>query len=193
MSHHHPDPVEENIETHPVKMTIAIGIGTIGLVVGIIMLATFAVNTHSVGGETKANTPEAISARIAPLTQLVADPTKGPVPPLSATPAAPVAAEAPIVAAAIPAATAPDSAPSVAANGKSIYDTTCAVCHANGVAGAPKTGDKAGWTARIAKGNTTLYEHALKGINAMPAKGGNPGLAEADVKKAVDYMVSLVK
>lgn len=193
MSHHHPDPVEENIETHPAKLAVSIAAGAIGLVIGIIMLASFAVGTHSVGSEAKANTPEAVSARIAPLTQLVADPAKGPVPPLSSAPATSTVANAPIVAMAIPAATPTDSVLSTAVGGKGIYESTCTVCHANGVAGAPKTGDKAAWTARIAKGNATLYEHALKGFNAMPAKGGNASLADVDVKKAVDYMVSLGK
>ena len=66
-------------------------------------------------------------------------------------------------------------------------------CHAAGIAGAPKTGDKGIWTVRIAKGKPTLYEHALKGFNGMPAKGGNTSLADADVKAAVDYMVAQIK
>jgi len=81
-----------------------------------------------------------------------------------------------------------------AADGKGTYDKACFVCHAAGVAGAPKFGDKADWGPRIAQGNDTLYTHALKGFTGkkgmMPAKGGNAGLADADVKAAVDYMVS---
>ena len=59
--------------------------------------------------------------------------------------------------------------------------------------GAPKAGEKTAWAPRIAKGKPTLYEHAIKGFNAMPAKGGNAALADADVKAAVDYMVALIK
>jgi len=81
-----------------------------------------------------------------------------------------------------------------AADGKGTYDKACAACHAAGVAGAPKFGDKAAWKDRIAQGNDKLYEHALKGFQGkkgfMPAKGGNAALADADVKAAVDYMVS---
>jgi len=81
-----------------------------------------------------------------------------------------------------------------AADGKSTYDKACMACHAAGVAGAPKIGDKAAWGPRIAQGNDTLYTHALKGFQGkkgfMPAKGGNAALADADVKAAVDYMVS---
>ena len=81
--------------------------------------------------------------------------------------------------------------------GKAAYDANCAACHTAGVAFAPKLGDKAAWKARISKGNGTLYQNAIKGFKGnkgfMPAKGGNAGLLEADVKAAVDYMISRVK
>lgn len=81
--------------------------------------------------------------------------------------------------------------------GKSVYDSTCAACHGTGVAGAPKVGDKAAWKARVAQGNAKLYEHAIKGFQGktgfMPAKGGNTSLPDADVKAAVDHMLSLSK
>ena len=80
-----------------------------------------------------------------------------------------------------------------AANGKATYESTCEVCHATGVANSPKYGDKAAWKDRIAKGKDALYQSALKGFQGMsgfmPAKGGNAGLSDADVKAAVDYMV----
>lgn len=78
--------------------------------------------------------------------------------------------------------------------GKATYDASCMACHAAGVAGAPKLGDKAAWGPRIAQGNDTLYTHALKGFQGkagmMPPKGGNMALKDEDVKAAVDYMVS---
>ncbi len=84
-----------------------------------------------------------------------------------------------------------------AANGKATYESTCEVCHATGVANSPRFGDKAAWKDRIAKGKPTLYEHAIKGFQGtsgfMPAKGGNAGLSDADVKAAVDYMVGAAK
>jgi cytochrome c5 len=39
----------------------------------------------------------------------------------------------------------------------------------------------------------TVYEIALKGKGAMPPKGGNLSLSDADVKAAVDYMVNAAK
>ena len=77
------------------------------------------------------------------------------------------------------------------ADGKKTYEGLCAACHAAGIAGAPKVGDKAAWSARIAQGESTLHDHAIKGIRAMPAKGGNPALSDAEVKAAVAHMVGL--
>ena len=77
--------------------------------------------------------------------------------------------------------------------GEAVYKQACAVCHAAGVAGAPKMTDKAAWGPRLAKGVDVLYTSALKGIGAMPAKGGNPALADAEVKAAVDYMAAQAK
>lgn len=74
--------------------------------------------------------------------------------------------------------------------GQQAYTQACAFCHDKGIAGAPKTGDKAAWSARLAKGNEALYTSALKGKGAMPAKGGNPSLADDKVKAAVDYLVA---
>ncbi|MEQ1879558.1 MAG: c-type cytochrome [Burkholderiales bacterium] len=76
---------------------------------------------------------------------------------------------------------------------KGAYDKICAVCHSAGIAGAPKTGDKAAWAPRIAAGQAALYNSALKGKNAMPPKGGMLDLPDAEVKAAVDYMVNASK
>lgn len=97
---------------------------------------------------------------------------------------------------AAPATTPPPAAEPVAENaaGKSVYGKTCAMCHAAGVAGAPKPGDKAEWAPRIAQGNDTLYKHALEGFTGskgmMPARGGAASLSDDDVKHAVDYMTA---
>jgi cytochrome c5 len=108
---------------------------------------------------------------------------------------APATAAAPVVSAAVPAA-APVAAATPAnqaADGKKIYESTCTVCHGAGVAGAPRFGDKAAWAPRLATGINTLYKTALAGKGAMPAKGGNTSLTDADVKAGVDYMVAAAK
>lgn len=81
---------------------------------------------------------------------------------------------------------------SFAADGKTVYDTTCAACHSTGAAGAPKLGDKAVWAPRL-KDMAALNASAIKGKGVMPAKGGNAGLSDADVTAAVAYMVSQSK
>ncbi|QPF74000.1 cytochrome c5 family protein [Roseateles sp. DAIF2] len=78
--------------------------------------------------------------------------------------------------------------------GKTVYGKTCAMCHAAGVAGAPKPGDKGDWGPRIAQGIETLHKHALEGFTGdkgmMPARGGGSGLSDDEVKAAVDFMVA---
>jgi len=104
------------------------------------------------------------------------------------------AAAAPTAAAAPPASASAAAAPAGGkADGKATFDKTCAVCHATGLAGAPKFGDKAAWAPRIATGLDALHNSALHGKNAMPPKGGNLALTDADVTAAVDYMVSAAK
>ncbi len=96
-----------------------------------------------------------------------------------------------------PAGTSPAGAVKVAAAGpaagKGVFEKVCNVCHGAGIAGAPKAGDKAAWGPRVAQGKPALYEHAIKGIRLMPAKGGNAALADGEVKAAVDYMVGMAK
>jgi cytochrome c5 len=90
------------------------------------------------------------------------------------------------------AAAAPGAKPA-AADGKKIYDTTCTACHTAGVAGAPKLGDKAAWAPRLKQGMDTLVADAIKGKGAMPPKGGNGSLSDADIRAAVEFMVSQSK
>jgi cytochrome c5 len=74
-------------------------------------------------------------------------------------------------------------------DGPSLYDAVCKNCHGPGLIGAPKFGDHAAWAPRIAKGKPALYEHALKGFNAMPAKGSRTDLSDDLIKAGVDFMV----
>jgi len=88
-------------------------------------------------------------------------------------------------------------APSPGRNGQQVYQTTCVACHDAGIAGAPKLGDKSQWAKHVAKGLETLYASAVNGVQsatgAMPPKGGNPALSNAEVKAAVDYIVARSK
>jgi cytochrome c5 len=82
------------------------------------------------------------------------------------------------------------NAPKTLQTGEAVYTSTCAACHGSGAAGAPKFADTAAWTARIAQGEDTLIKHAVEGIRAMPAKGGNPDLDNVEVARAVVYMAN---
>lgn len=116
-------------------------------------------------------------------------------PKASTAPAAPAAA-APATAAAAPA---PAPAPAAAApaagagNGKKVYDGACVACHASGVAGAPKLGDKGAWAPRLATGLDALTASVIKGKGAMPPKGGNASIPDADIRAAVEYMAAAAK
>jgi len=72
--------------------------------------------------------------------------------------------------------------------GKKIYEASCAVCHATDAMGAPNVGNKEAWAKKLKKGIDKVYEAGIKGINAMPPKGG-ANISDADFKKAVDYMI----
>jgi cytochrome c5 len=80
-----------------------------------------------------------------------------------------------------------------AGKGQGVYMNFCAPCHASGVAGAPKTGDKDSWAPRLKQGEKLLVERAIKGFQGkagfMPARGGNSALSDAEVADAVAYMV----
>jgi cytochrome c5 len=83
--------------------------------------------------------------------------------------------------------------PARAADGATVYNQTCAMCHVPGLANAPKFGDKAAWEPRLAGGRDALLNSALKGKGVMPAKGGNPKLTDEEVAAALDHMLAAVK
>ena len=73
--------------------------------------------------------------------------------------------------------------------GDMLYKAICATCHDAGLVGAPKVGVAGDWAPRIGKGKATLYDHAINGFNAMPARGG-ADISDDEVKNAVDYMIA---
>ena len=71
-----------------------------------------------------------------------------------------------------------------------VYEANCKMCHGGTIPGAPGVGKNDEWAPRIKQGKETLYKHALEGFNSMPAKGGNAGLSDDEVKAAVNYMAN---
>lgn len=77
-----------------------------------------------------------------------------------------------------------------AADGEAVYKTTCFACHGTGAAEAPMITKKEQWAPRVANGLPALMETALNGRGAMPARGGNPALSDAEIKAAIIYMTT---
>ena len=186
MSGSHHNDSNTGQQSNPVKIAIGVAIGTVALIIGIILLVHLAVGSY--GSRPMKGDPtmsdKAVAQRLAPVAKVAVDPNA------PATPAAPAAQPA-----AAPAAPAPAAAKTADAGnaGKATFDSACTACHTAGVAGAPKLGDKAAWAPRLAQGKPALYNSALKGKGAMPAKGGNPALSDEAVKAAVDYMLASAK
>ncbi len=181
-----------------VRAVIWIVLASVALILAIYVMAQLAVGSHASRAvrESPLMLAGAVADRLKPVGAVKVDPN---------APAASAAAPAPDATTASAPAGAPAAAPApavaapateVAASadaGKKIFDQVCSVCHKDGVAGAPKTGDKAAWEARVGQGKELLYEHAIKGKGVMPAKGGRMDVLDADVKAAVDYMLAQLK
>jgi len=139
-------------------------------IIGIVLLVKLVIDRPS--ADPSAMTPAAIAERIQPVGQVsFTAAAGGEAAPAPAAPAATVAKAGPV-------------------DGKKVFDGVCTACHTAGVAGAPKFGDKAAWAPRIATGMDTMVNVALHGKGAMPPKGGNPALSDAEIRAAVEYMVS---
>jgi cytochrome c5 len=70
-----------------------------------------------------------------------------------------------------------------------LYQAACLACHSTGAAGAPKIGDAAAWTARLAKGLDSLVTSAINGIGAMPPRGGSQ-YNDDQVRATIEYILS---
>ncbi len=74
-------------------------------------------------------------------------------------------------------------------SGEELYKAACGACHETGVAGAPKTGDKAAWAPRIGMGLATLTKTSITGKGAMPPKGGSDATDE-ELARAIVFMAN---
>ena len=70
------------------------------------------------------------------------------------------------------------------------YNKSCAMCHDQGVAGAPKTGDAATWDARTAKGMDALMASVKNGLNAMPPMGMCFDCTDEEYMALIEYMTA---
>lgn len=170
-----------NGKSNPVTLAIVVSVGTLALIIGIILLAKYAVGSHTPGKDGNTYSEAETAKRIEPVARLAVE-GGAPVASAVAAPAAPAVAQV---------AVAPAAGGKV--DGKSTYDASCAACHGAGVLGAPKLGDKAAWAPRMKAGTAALVASAVKGKGTMPAKGGNASLSDEAVKAAVEHMLASVK
>jgi cytochrome c5 len=168
----------------PKNLIVVIVLSLLVPVLGIVMIAVLATGGLKVDPKSSAMSEEAVARRLKPVGEVVIVE--------AGTPMFATATKSTATTAGDPAQITTAAAKSAggAADGKKTYDAACAMCHAAGVAGAPKTGDKAAWKPRIAQGKDVLYGSAIKGKNLMPPRGGAASLPDADIKAAVDYLVS---
>ena len=159
------NPRESLIKTPRQRVTV-LGLSFVVAVIVIVLLAKLATSGRIYDKDSPAMSPEEVAKRIKPVAEVDVR---------AAEPAAPAGQAA------------------GKADGKKVYESTCIACHGAGIANAPKFGDKAAWAPHLVRGVNELYQTSLKGKGAMPPKGGNLTLSEAEVKAAVDYMVGAVK
>ncbi len=74
--------------------------------------------------------------------------------------------------------------------GEEIVKTVCAACHQTGAANAPKIGDAKAWAPLIKEGRERLVATAIKGVRAMPPRGGDASLTDLEVARAVVYLAN---
>jgi len=142
---------------NPMTAAQLVGIVTasiVGIPVFIFLLVKLFTSGMHIDAESKANTPESVTARIKAVGYSKLD----------------------------------ESGPPGSRSGKAVYESVCTSCHTAGIIGAPKFGDSAAWAPRISKGYSTLVSNAIKGLNAMPAKGGGADLTDDEVARAVAYI-----
>ncbi len=82
------------------------------------------------------------------------------------------------------------NAPRVERSGEVVYTEVCSGCHGSGALGAPRFKEKADWAKRIGSGYDTLLDHALKGFNKMPSRGGDPDLSDMEVARGIVHMAN---
>lgn len=167
----------------PQQLLVAVLAALVVTIAGILLLIQLITGGLKVDMDSPAMSEDAIARRLKPVGEVAIGDQPAPPAnrPAAAAPAA--AAAAPAAAAAAPAANA----------GEQLYKTVCQACHDQGLAGAPKTGDKAAWNTRIAQGTAMLHQNAIKGIRTMPPRGGAMSAPDADIKAAVDYMIARSK
>jgi cytochrome c5 len=72
---------------------------------------------------------------------------------------------------------------------KQLYAGACLGCHASGIAGSPKVGDKVAWQNRLGDGIDAIVTSAINGKGAMPANGGST-YSKDQIYAVVEFMLA---
>lgn len=68
------------------------------------------------------------------------------------------------------------------------WSRSCALCHVDGNAGAPRVGNAAEWAPRMAQGMDVLLRHTIEGFNDMPPLGYCMSCERADFVAMIEFM-----
>ena len=71
-------------------------------------------------------------------------------------------------------------------SGESVYTASCAGCHSIGVAGAPKTNNKADWVPRLKRGMDDLIKVTISGKSAILPKGTCGACSSDELRAAIE-------
>jgi len=164
----------------PQQLIVVVLLAFLVPITGIVLLLQLVLNRPS--ADPAALAPEAVAQRIHPVGRIEFADDPAYKERMAAAGSAPA-----------PAAAAQPAAAAGPVDGKAVYAKTCVACHATGVANAPKLGDKAAWAPRLGVGVDGLMKSVIAGKGAMPPKAGNPGLTDAEIRAAVEYLVSQAK
>lgn len=73
-----------------------------------------------------------------------------------------------------------------------LYGQTCRACHdPRSRSGAPATGDRQAWAARVAQGMDLLLERTINGYKGMPPLGACADCGEDEFVALIRYMAGL--
>ncbi len=190
---HQEDQVDGHVEEHgtliktPKQLIVTIILSFIIPVVVIILLVSWVTSGTKTSAGSDTLGAEATALRIAPVARIEITEGGAPV-------AAMIAADTPVVVAVAEVQSGPvTDGPTDMVEGEKIYKQACIACHAVGVAGAPKLGDKTAWGPALATGMDTMVANAIKGKGVMPARGGLAKASDKDISDAVHYMVGQLK
>lgn len=80
----------------------------------------------------------------------------------------------------------------LSARQSTLWARSCAFCHVDGNAGAPRMGHWDEWSARLAQGEAVLVRNTLEGLNNMPPLGYCMACETDDFRAMIRFMTANV-